>query len=250
MRPPAARGSLQADELGSSGYTGNMIDQSGLDGIVEAAFRLASARPWHEVTLGDIAAEAKMDLAELCRHVASKADILRAFIRATDRRLLASLADQPIEGDGHDRLFDIMLRRFELLAPHKKAIASIVRSPDGRPSEWLQLLASALDSQGWALAAAGLETPGFKGDIHRLGLARVHGATLRVWIEDDDPGLARTMAALDRSLRDGEALMRRLEMPIGLCASFVRAFREFRAARHTAKPEAKSTDEPSHEPAD
>ena len=208
-----------------------MNSPSEIDTIVEAALRLAAARPWREVTLGDIAREAQMSLAELTRHVAGKTGILRAFIRSTDRRLLASLADEPVEGDGHDRLFDIMLRRFELLAPHKQAIASIARSPEGSPSEWLHVLASALDSQGWALAAAGLETPGIRGDLHRLGLTRVHAATLRVWLEDDDPGLARTMAALDRGLRDGEAFMRRLETPIALCTSFVRAFREFRAAR-------------------
>ena len=193
-----------------------MSNSSETDTIIEAALRLAAAQPWREVTLGDIAREAHMSLAELSRHVAGKADILRAFIRSTDRQLLASLTDEPVEGDGHDRLFDIMLRRFELLAPHKQAIASIARSPDGSPSEWLHVLASAVDSQGWALAAAGLETPGIKGDLHRLGLTRIHAATLRVWLEDDDPGLARTMAALDRGLRDGETFMRRLETPIAL----------------------------------
>jgi ubiquinone biosynthesis protein COQ9 len=227
-----------------------MNDQSDIDRIVEAALRLASERPWREITLAQIASEVQMDLAHLSSHIASKTDILRAFMRATDRRLLASLSEEPIEGDGHDRLFDIMLRRFELLTPYKKAIASIAHSPDGGPSEWLHVLASALDSQGWALAAAGLETPGLKGDLHRLGLARVHAATLRVWLDDDDPGLSRTMAALDRALRDGEAMMRRVETPIALCASFMRAFREFRAARARQSPESKPTENPSHEAVD
>ena len=224
-----------------------MNSPSEVDTIVEAALRLAAARPWREVTLADIARESGMSLAELSQHVGGKADILRAFIRSTDRRLLASLSNEAIEGDGHDRLFDIMLRRFELLAPYKKAIASMARSPDGGPSEWLHVLAAALDSQGWALAAAGLEAPGLKGDLHRLGLARVHAATLRVWLEDDDPGLARTMAALDRGLRDGEAFMRRLETPIALCTSFVRAFREFRAARANEKSQSKPADDSDHE---
>ena len=205
-----------------------MNSPSEVDTIVEAALRLAAARPWREVTLADIARESGMSLAELSQHVGGKADILRAFIRSTDRRLLASLSNEAIEGDGHDRLFDIMLRRFELLAPYKKAIASMARSSDGGPSEWLHVLAAALDSQGWALAAAGLEAPGLKGDLHRLGLARVH-------------------AALDRGLRDGEAFMRRLETPIALCTSFVRAFREFRAARANEKSQSKPADDSDHE---
>jgi ubiquinone biosynthesis protein COQ9 len=208
-----------------------MTDHTERDRIVESALALAAERPWRDVSLADIAARAGMPLGELASHVSGKTDILKAFMRMTDRRLLASLESDPLEGDGHDRLFDIMLRRFELLAPHKQAVASIVRAPDGGPSEWLEVLASALASQGWMLAAAGLESPGVRGDIHKLGLARVHASTLRVWIDDDDPGLARTMAALDRSLRDGEAIMRRLETPIAFCSSFARVFREFRAQR-------------------
>jgi hypothetical protein len=32
-----------------------------------------------------------------------------------------------------------------------------------------------------------------------------------IWLSDGDPGLARTMAALDRSLRRGEAMLRGIE---------------------------------------
>ena len=208
-----------------------MTDHTERDRIIESALALAAERPWRDIALADISARAGMSLGELASHVSGKVDILKAFMRRTDQRLLASLERDPLEGDTHDRLFDVMLRRFELLAPYKQAIASIARAPDGGPSEWLEVLASALASQGWMLAAAGLESPGLRGDIHKLGLARVHAATLRVWVEDDDPGLARTMAALDRSLRDGEAILRRLETPIAFCASFARAFREFRAQR-------------------
>ena len=68
-----------------------MTSSDNTDAIVEAALRVASARPWREATLANIASEANMSLAELSKHVASKSDILRAFMRQTDRRLLASL---------------------------------------------------------------------------------------------------------------------------------------------------------------
>ena len=53
-----------------------------------------------------------------------------------------------------------------------------------------------------------------------------------------------------RALRDGESLMQRIETPIALCASFARAFREFRSTRAREKPETKTTDNPSHDVAD
>jgi hypothetical protein len=38
------------------------------------------------------------------------------------------------------------------------------------------------------------------------GLALLFASVLRTWVHDDDPGRARTMAALDRSLARGQRL--------------------------------------------
>ena len=209
--------------------------------IVEAAFRLAVEKPWPEVTLAAIAESAGLSLAELAQHVSGKPDILDAFARGMDGKLLSSLTDDPVEGDGHDRLFDIMLRRFELLAPYKAAIANIAKAPADGPAEWLNLLASALVTQGWMLAAADIRLSGVKGDVAKLGLAKIQADTLRIWLKDDDSGLARTMAALDRKLRDGEALMKRLETPIALCSGFARVFRSLRQERTSSKSQAHDT---------
>jgi hypothetical protein len=40
--------------------------------------------------------------------------------------------------------------------------------------------------------------------LRAQGLAALFGGVLRTWIHDDDPGLARTMAALDRALARGQ----------------------------------------------
>src|SRR5262245_53269576 len=95
--------------------------------IIEAAFRLAAEKPWPEITLAAIAEVAGLSLAELAGQVSGKAQIIDGFARSMDAKLLASLTDDPVEGDAHDRLFDIMLRRFELLAPYKSALTSIAK---------------------------------------------------------------------------------------------------------------------------
>ena len=43
------------------------------------------------------------------------------------------------------------------------------------------------------------------------GLLAVYSAILPIWLNDDDPGMARTMAALDRRLRRGESAIRGIE---------------------------------------
>jgi ubiquinone biosynthesis protein COQ9 len=204
--------------------------------IRQAALDLAAAQPWADVSLASIAAKAEVTLADLASHYASKAEILLALAREIDGTLLKSLETDPVEGGPHDRLFDVMLRRFELLAPYKAALRSIAAAPASGPQEWLNLLNSTLQSQSWILAAAGLEAKGMRGDLSKLGLARIYADTMRIWLDDDDPGLARTMAALDRKLRDGEAFMRRLETPIAFVSGLARAVSAFRNTRTRERP--------------
>ena len=61
------------------------------------------------------------------------------------------------------------------------------------------------------LHAAGIGTDGVEGGLKVAGLASVYASVFRTWLDDDDPGLARTMAALDRRLRRGERTYARIE---------------------------------------
>jgi hypothetical protein len=53
------------------------------------------------------------------------------------------------------------------------------------------------------LSAADISAAGPKGILRGQGLALLYASVLRTWLDDDDPGLARTMAALDRALSRG-----------------------------------------------
>jgi hypothetical protein len=53
------------------------------------------------------------------------------------------------------------------------------------------------------LTAADIDAAGPKGMVRAQGLALLYASVLRTWTHDDDPGLARTMAALDRALGRG-----------------------------------------------
>ena len=54
------------------------------------------------------------------------------------------------------------------------------------------------------LVAAGIPTRGAKGCARVSGLMCLYGRVVPVWIDDEDPDLGPTMAALDRELRSGE----------------------------------------------
>ncbi len=190
------------------------------DKIVDAALKLAETRSWRDIRLTDIAGEAGITLAELAGHVSGKSHILGLFARRVDRQLLAALEEDPVEGGIHDRLFDIIMRRLELMEPHRKAIANIIAAPGESAADWARLYGSLIQSQTWILSAAGLDDSGPRAGLKVNGLAYVYGRTLRVWAQDDEAGKARTMAELDRALRDGADWLRRLDTPMALWNAF------------------------------
>ena len=185
-----------------------MMDISTPNGrIVAAALRLAAERPWPGITLRDIAEAADVSLADLVGAFSGKSQILVAFNRAIDDAVLRNSPKPSAGQTARDSLFEAIMARFDALAPYRAAVRSIVAEPvaDGR------LLLSLLTSQRWMLAAAGIDTDGVRGKLRIAGLASVYAAVFRTWLHDDDPGLARTMAALDRRLRSGERTLQSVE---------------------------------------
>jgi hypothetical protein len=61
------------------------------------------------------------------------------------------------------------------------------------------------------LEAAGIESEGPVGALKLQGLVLLWGRVLRTWFRDDDPGLATTMALLDKELTRGGKFVARAE---------------------------------------
>lgn len=204
-----------------------MIDQSTNRGrIIAAALRLAAERPWPHVMLRDIAEAAALSLLDVKAEVASKTEILVAFARAVDDEMLRRAVKPEAGTSTRDALFEVVMSRFDALQPYRAALKSIVRAPvlDG------ELIRSQLATQHWMLQAAGAGRDGMAGGVRMLGLASVYASVFRVWLEDEDPGLARTMAALDRRLRRGESLLSGLEGFVATAGRMACALRSRRDA--------------------
>ena len=172
--------------------------------IVNAALRLAERHGWTDLSLADIAKEARLGLGELSGLFSSKADILAAYARRIDAEVL-KLADEEDLGDEpvRDRLFDVIMLRFDAMAKDKAALKRITEDMERDPVAALSLVPSAIQSMGWMLEAAGIDSSGWRGMIRVRGLALFWARIFRIWL-DDDEDQARTMAALDKRLRQGE----------------------------------------------
>jgi AcrR family transcriptional regulator len=189
--------------------------------IVDALLGLMAERPWEEVTLVAIAERAEISLAALRAGFDGRLAILAEFVRRTDEKVLASIDPELREEAPRERLFDVLFSRFEALGPHKRAIRNLSKAARCDPLLALELNRIAIGSMAWMLAAAGIPASGGSGLIKAQGLALVFAQVMRVWLDDDDPGLARTMAELDRRLRQAERMaiclnrMHRLFRPPG-----------------------------------
>jgi AcrR family transcriptional regulator len=175
--------------------------------IIAAALRLAAERPWAQVMLADIAEASGTTLLALKKEFASKGEILAAFTVAVDDQMLAQAPRRTAEQPARDALFEVIMGRFDVLAPYKAALRSIAGSGVVEPA----LISPLFASQRWMLEAAGVGTGGLEGGLRIAGLATVYASVFRTWLADDDPGHARTMAALDRRLRRGERTLTRID---------------------------------------
>jgi AcrR family transcriptional regulator len=191
-RPAAAPASASAAPAGER------------DKIIAAFLNLLAEKPIERIGFSEIAEASGVSLAQLRNEFSSTLAIVAAHIKSLDRAVLSEDFSDVEEEPARERLFDVLMRRLETLAPHREAVRSLMRSARRNPPLALALNGLAVRSQQWMLTAAGIGASGPLGMIRAQGLAALFGGVLRTWIHDDDPGLARTMAALDRALARGQ----------------------------------------------
>jgi AcrR family transcriptional regulator len=172
------------------------------EAIVGAFMDLLAEKRFEEIGLADVAEQADISLADLRGEFNSTLAILAAHVKQIDRAVLAGGEDMA-EEPARDRLFDVLMRRLEAMAPDRAALRSLMRSATFNPGLAFALNAMAVRSQQWMLTAAGIPCAGPGGMIRAQGLALLFARVVRTFTDDDDDN-SRTMAALDRALSSGE----------------------------------------------
>jgi AcrR family transcriptional regulator len=175
--------------------------RSDRDRIIDAALALIARDGWRRLGMAAIAAEAGLPILNLYRAFSSKVSILCAFFRRIDEAVLATPVEAEIDERPRDRVFDLLMRRFDALRPYRGAIEVLGRELPRDPVAALAAGAGLLRSMAWMLEAAGIAADGLGGMVAAKLTAAAYMRTLRDWLRDDTVDLAHTMAALDRRLR-------------------------------------------------
>ncbi|MEQ9518066.1 MAG: helix-turn-helix domain-containing protein [Parvibaculum sp.] len=180
------------------------------DRVIEAALALIAVNGWSRVTLADIAAAAGLSLVELHDQFPGKGAVLTAYSRRTDVRVLRAVDPEDQEGEKpKDRLFEVLMLRFDEIGQHKEAVRQLARDLRD-PFDLLSGVKPALRSMHWMLEAAGIDSGGLLGAARARALAVIWLAAFRVWLSDGE-GLAKTMAEMDRRLEQASFLWGRDE---------------------------------------
>ena len=187
-----------ADDLPRAEGTSNR------DKAIHAFLALLAERRFEDIGLAEVAGRAGLKLSQLRADFGSTLAIYAAHVKQIDEAVLDGTDSDTSEEPHRDRLFDVLMRRIETLTPHKEAVRSILSSARRNPGLAFALNGIALRSQKWMLEAAGISTSGPRGALRAQGAALLFARVVGVWLDDDEEGLNRTMAALDRGLASAE----------------------------------------------
>ncbi len=181
-----------------------LMTQNVTDKIIDAGLACAGARSWLYVSLGDIAQSANMDLASLRSAIDDKFDVIKLIHGRLDELMLSDVAQTASTTDMNqikDRIFDIIMARFDAMNDHRAAYLSILEGIKQDPTTWARVACLGRETTRWVLSASGYDTS--RPMRHKLAitlLSVVYLNSVRAWQNDDSADMSATMASLDKGL--------------------------------------------------
>jgi AcrR family transcriptional regulator len=186
-----------------------MAEQSGTGpdpDLLAIAFELIADRGLAGFGLMALATRAGVTPLEVYRQLPGRRALLGALTSRVDEAMLAIDQVELVGLPPRDRVFELIMRRLDALAPYRDGLARLERDLRREPLLGLLQGCRVERSLRWLQDLAGLPSHGLRARVGRGLIGAVYLRTLSVWLEDPTTELARTMAELDKGLRRIEAL--------------------------------------------
>ncbi len=178
-----------------------------VDPIVQATLSEAATLGWRDVTLTAVAKQAGISLGELLIEAPTKAHLICRFIGHLDRATLANVTAPDLSQSPRDRVFEVLMRRFDALQQVRDGALAIAHGAMRDPGTAVVVGTRTNRSAAAMLGAAGISAEGPLGCLRVQGLKAILLAAARAWAKDDTEDMANTMAALDKALRQAERVL-------------------------------------------
>ncbi|MBL1146480.1 MAG: TetR family transcriptional regulator [Pseudomonadota bacterium] len=170
--------------------------------ILAAALELAAKRAWDSVSLLDISREAGLPHQDITAVFPQKYDITEAVLRDIDDHMsIEDLGLDEARDSLKDRLFEVVMFRFDLLNENREAMVSMLKPAMQSLEQAARHKQGFCHSMRLIMEKAEMDCNHvLKEDILIAALALVYMMTVKIWLKDDSPDMTKTMAALDRYL--------------------------------------------------
>ena len=128
--------------------------------IVDALMELASEQRFEEISIRDICKAADLSLADFRDAFPSKGAVVAGLSRRIDHAVLAQSAEELADESPRERLFDILMRRLEAMAPYREGLREVAAWLRRNPAAALAMNPVVINSMRFMLEAAGIEVEG------------------------------------------------------------------------------------------
>jgi AcrR family transcriptional regulator len=175
--------------------------------LIEALFRVIAEHGWRGVTPGRLSAASGLTSAGIVRRFPSRLGLLRVWADV----VMDQVAQGTVPGQGgtpRDRLFDVMMRGLDALAPYRDGLTRLMREMYTDAVLFGAIAPLFQRSMERMLDAAEIDSAGLRGRLRAAGLTLVWIRAVNAWSKDESEELGPTMATLDRALERAEQAAR------------------------------------------
>ena len=175
--------------------------------LADAALKALAKTRWSDLTLAQVAKAAKIPFAQLQPLAASKPALIGLILSRIGGETASRYKPDKSSASARDRLFDVAMTWFEVLASRKPAIRSLYEGLKRDPLSLLAARGEIVAAASWLLALAQADT-GPAVAFRVMGFALVIARAIPVWL-GDGKDMAKTMVRLDGDLRHMDSFARR-----------------------------------------
>ena len=185
-----------------SKYNESLIKQK----LINAILSLLKNKTFAKITMKEIYSLAKIHPPEAFKVAKNKKDILILINDFFNQEVFKKTYN--IKGSSvNDRIFEILMTRFEILNQHRKAVIGIFDYLIKKPDMFIFFAPLMIDSLRNILELSESKSDGIFGKIKVEGFLIVYISIFLVWKKDKTKNLEKTMVAIDNHLKKAEIFL-------------------------------------------
>ncbi|MEX6723018.1 hypothetical protein [Parapedomonas caeni] len=171
---------------------------------LDAFLALIAETGWPAASVAAVAARLGVSPAVVLETAGDRFEMLAAVGRRADAAALKAADDAGGSMGVRDRLFELLMARFDALARHRPAIRALMRAARRDPALAAFFATRLPRSLALLAETAGVGTMGVAGMARVAALGGLYLKVVRTWLDDDSEDMGTTMAALEKALARAE----------------------------------------------